>query len=55
MFIEQIKQLKEQCQTPQQQLAAALKTNQTVTCRKIEKGEGRKLLKTVYLCRNSKT
>ena len=40
MFIERIKQLREQCQMPQRQLAAALEMDQATYC-KIEKGERR--------------
>jgi len=39
-FIERIKQLREECQMPQRQLAAALEID-TATYSKIEKGERR--------------
>ncbi|MDR0602950.1 MAG: helix-turn-helix domain-containing protein, partial [Bacteroidales bacterium] len=48
MFIERIKQLREQCQMPQQQLAAALEMDQA-TCCKIEKGERRAKHEQVYI------
>jgi transcriptional regulator with XRE-family HTH domain len=40
MFIDRIKQLREQCQMPQRQLAAALEMDQATYC-KIEKSERR--------------
>jgi transcriptional regulator with XRE-family HTH domain len=40
MFIERIKQLREQCQIPQRQLAAALEIDQATYC-KMERGERR--------------
>ncbi|MDR0602956.1 MAG: helix-turn-helix domain-containing protein, partial [Bacteroidales bacterium] len=48
MFIERIKQLREQCQMPQQQLAAALEMDQA-TCCKIEKGKSRAKHEQVYI------
>jgi len=40
MFIERIKQLREECQMPQRQFAAALEIDTATYC-KIEKGERR--------------
>jgi transcriptional regulator with XRE-family HTH domain len=48
MFIERIKQLREQCQIPQRQLAAAPEMDQ-VACCKTEKGERRAKREQVYL------
>ncbi|MDR0603225.1 MAG: helix-turn-helix domain-containing protein [Bacteroidales bacterium] len=48
MFIERIKQLREQCQMPQRQLTVALEMDQT-TCCKIEKGKRRAKREQVYI------
>ena len=40
IFIERIKQLREQCQMPQRQLAAVLEMDQATYC-KMERGERR--------------
>jgi transcriptional regulator with XRE-family HTH domain len=48
MFIERIKQLREQCQIPQQQLTAVLEMKQATYC-KIKKGERRAKLEHVII------